>query len=185
MLLKLWIISISLSIDALGIGMSYRLKGIRVSLLAKIIVGVMVSGVSYGALLIGNRIVTCFPEDVLKIIMTAFLVLIGIVFVRKGLYGDEEVLCDVNFSASIEPCEAVLLGIGLSIDSLGTGIAVVAIGINHILLPILIGLNHVFFLLFGEWIGERAMGLTGKSPKICGIFSGIVLIIIGILHGMG
>ena len=185
MLLKLWIISVSLSIDALGIGMSYRLKGVRVSLLAKIIVGIMVSGVSCGALLIGNRIITYFPEDVLKIVVTALLVLIGIMFVRKGLYGDEEVFCDMDASSSIEPCEAVLLGIGLSVDSIGTGIAVVAIGINHILLPILIGLNHVFFLLLGEWIGERTMGLTGKSSKICGIFSGILLIIIGVLHGMG
>ena len=185
MLLKLWIISVSLSIDALGIGMSYRLKGIRISLLAKMIVGIMVSSVSYGAFLIGNKIVTYFPEDVLKVIVTAFLVLIGIVFIRKGLYGDEEVFCDMDASSNIEPCEAILLGIGLSMDSIGTGIAVVAIGIQDILLPVLIGVNHILFLVLGEWIGEKTMKLAGKSQKICGVFSGIVLIIIGILHGMG
>lgn len=185
MLLKLWIISVSLSIDALGIGMSYRLKGIRVSLLAKMIVGIMVFAVSYGALLIGNKIVIYFPEDVLKIIVTIFLILIGAVFVGKGFYTEEEAFCDRDASASIEPLEAVLLGIGLSMDSVGTGIAVVAIGIYHILLPVLIGVNHVLFLLLGEWIGKRTMKLAGRSQKICGIFSGILLIIIGICHGMG
>ena len=185
MLLKLWIISVSLSIDALGIGMSYRLKGIRVSLLAKMIVGIMVSAVSYGALLVGNKIVMYFPEDVLKIIVTSFLILMGIVFMKKGFYSDEEAFCDRDASASIEPFEAVLLGIGLSMDSVGTGIAVVAIGIYHILLPVLIGVNHVFFLLLGEWVGKKTMKLAGRSQKICGVFSGILLIIIGICHGMG
>ena len=185
MLLKLWIISISLSIDALGIGVSYWLKGIRVSFLAKMIVGMMVSGVSYGALLIGNQLVTYIPEDVLKIAVTTFLILIGIVFVKKGFYADEEAFCDRDASASIEPLEAVLLGIGLSMDSIGTGIAVVAIGIYHILLPVLIGINHVLFLLLGEWVGKKTMKLAGKSQKICGIFSGLLLIIIGIFHGIG
>ena len=111
--------------------------------------------------------------------------LIGIVFIRKGLYGDEEVFCDMDASSNIEPCEAILLGIGLSMDSIGTGIAVVAIGIQDILLPVLIGVNHILFLVLGEWTGEKTMKLAGKSQKICGVFSGIVLIIIGILHGMG
>ena len=185
MLLKLWIISVSLSIDALGIGMSYRLKGVRISLFAKMIVGIMVMIVSCGALLIGNKVVMYFPQGVLKIVVTTLLVLIGIMFIRKGLYGTEEVFCDMDSSSSIEPCEAVLLGIGLSMDSIGTGIAVVAIGINHILLPVLVGVNHIFFLLIGEWFGEKTMRLAGKSQKICSIFSGILLIIIGILHGMG
>jgi len=124
-------------------------------------------------------------EDVLKIVVTALLFLIGILFIRKGMYGDEEVFCDMDSSASIEPCEAVLLGIGLSLDSLGTGIAVVALGINHVFLPVMIGLNHTLFLILGEWLGEKTMSFTGKSQKLCGVFSGVLLIVIAILHNIG
>lgn len=185
MLLKLWIISVSLSIDALGIGMSYRLKGVKIPLLAKIIVGVMVTGVSCVALLIGNKIVEYLPENLLKVVTAVLLVMIGMVFIRKGMHKDTAAFCDINESATIEPCEAILLGIGLSMDSVATGIAVVAIGIQHILLPILIGVNHILFLVIGECMGEKTMAMAGKSQRICNIFSGGLLVIIGILHGIG
>ena len=143
------------------------------------------SGVSFAALLIGNRMVAFFPEQSLKIGVTILLCLIGVMFIRKGLKSGKEVLCDIDASSSIEPLEAVLLGIGLSLDSIGTGIAVVALGIHHMLLPILIGINHTVFLLLGEWMAERTMRFAGKSQKICSFCSGIFLILLAVLHGIG
>lgn len=184
MLFKIWMISISLSIDALGIGMTYRLKGIKIPVYAKVIVGLLVGGVSFGALFIGRKIVSYFPEDVLKIVVTALLSLMGILFIRKGLYATE-MLCDINASETIEADEAILLGIGLSLDSVGTGIAVAALGIHHILLPILIGLHHALFLWGGEWIGEKTRCLAGNSERICSVFSGVLLVLLAVLHGIG
>lgn len=184
MLLKIWILSISLSIDALGIGMSYRLKGVKIAPFAKMIVGLMAAGVSFTAIVMGNRIIEYFPEDVMRIIGTAFLCLIGIVFIRKGLCEEGEAFCDMDASSTIEPWEAILLGIGLSIDSLSTGIAVAALGINSIGLPIMVGISQPMFLMIGEWAGEKTMNFAGKSQKFCGIFSGMLLIFIAILQNI-
>lgn len=185
MLFKIVILSVSLSIDALGIGMSYRLKGVKITWLAKIVVGLMAAGVSLVAVFLGKRVMGYFPADIVQILGTVLLCLIGIVFIRKGLYEEGEAFCDMDCSSVIEPWEAVLLGIALSADSLGTGIAVASLGINSVGLPLMVGISQPLFLILGEWIGEKSLHFAGKKQKACGVFSGMLLIFIAILQNLG
>ncbi len=185
MLFKIAILSISLSIDALGIGMSYQLRGVKITWTAKFIVGLMAVVVSLGAVCLGNQVMEYFPMDVVRILGTALLCLIGIVFIRKGLYEEGEVFCDMDRSSTIEPWEAVLLGAALSADSISTGIAVATLGINNIGLPLMVGISQPLFLMAGEWIGKKSRIISKGNQKICGIFSGMLLIFIAIIQNLG
>ncbi len=185
MLFEIVILSIALSIDALGIGMSYQLRGVKINWVAKLIVGLMATGVSFGAIFLGKQVMGYFPSDVVKLLGTALLCLIGVVFIRKALYEKEKVLCDIDHSSTIELWEAVLLGVALSTDTLSTGIAVATIGVDYIALPFMVGMSQPLFLIVGEWIGKKTFSFSKGKQKACGVFSGVLLIFIAILQNLG
>ena len=185
MLLKIIVLSILLSIDALGIGMSYQLRGIKVNGIAKFIVGLMATGVAFLAIFIGKKAIGYFPTNIMEMIGTTLLCILGILFIYKSLYEEEKVLCDIDHSSSIGLGEAVLLGITLSLDSVTVGVAVATIGMNELLLPVLVGFNHFLFLIIGEWLGSKTISFSKGKQKICGICSGLFLIFIAILQNLG
>ena len=182
---KIIMLVISLSIDALGIGMSYCVRGIKINWKTKFIVGMMAGFMSLVAVYLGSQAVTYFPVDVIQMIATIFLCLIGIVFIWKGFHEEEKAFCDIDFSSSIELGEAILLGLALSSDSFGIGIAVATFEINYLEFPFLVAISQPLFLMLGEWSGTKASSFLGEKQKICTIGSGILLMLIAILQNLG
>lgn len=178
------IISISLSIDALGIGIAYQLKNVKITSIAKLIIGGMSTIVMFISLRIGELAALYMPSDIVKILGVSLLLLIGIVFIRNGLYGSKEATYDFNKSANIEPIEAIVLGIALSMDTISAGIAVSALGICHGAIPFMVGFMQMIFLTIGEKIVGKIQILQRGNNKICGVFSGIILIIMAIFRGI-
>lgn len=178
------VISVSLSIDALGIGIAYQLKNVKITLLAKLIIGGMSSIVMYIALKIGEYAAMWMPSDVVKILGVSLLLLIGVIFIRNGIYGNKEATYDFNKSANIEPIEAVVLGIALSMDTISAGVAVSAIGLCHNAIPIMVGIMQIVFLTVGQRIVGKSTLLQSVNSRLCGIFSGGILILMAILRGV-
>ena len=184
MLLKNIVLAISLSIDSLGVGMSYRIKGVKITFPAKAILGIMSFGITWMALNLGEWMVQYFPPDILRILGTAVLVLIGITFIHRGIQSKEEAFCDMDHSSSIELWEAFLLGIALSSDTVSTCIAIATFPLDTKVLPFLVGILQVGLLDAGSGVAVSFGKFTKNNAKICGIFSGVLLIFLAILQNV-
>lgn len=86
----MWILSgvllaISLSMDALGIGVSYGLRGKKVPLLPKIIISLISLAFTAAAIGIGNIIVLFLPEQLAKLIGSGMLGVLGVAIIIQAL----------------------------------------------------------------------------------------------------
>lgn len=181
MLLQILIISVCLSIDAFGIGVSYAVKGVRMGFISRIMIGMMSVLVMYISLLAGDICLKFFPETVMKIIGCSILFLIGITFIKNSLFGEEADKYDFNRSCAIEWTEAVILGLALSADAFSAGFAISALEVSGKIMPVCVGLMQIGFLYAGSFIALKCKTGDKVNSKVCGVFSGCLLILIAVL----
>lgn len=182
MFLQMCIIAISLSIDAFGIGMAYALKKIEISWKAECIISFISILVMYISLKIGICISSFFSEDILKIIGTSFLILIGVGFIYTSIFERDSMVYDLDSSKKIDFFEAVILGFVLSVDNISVGFAIAALGLYAFAIPCLTGIMQGVFLILGKYIVKK--GIRFKNEKFCGMISGILMICIAIIRGV-
>ncbi len=185
MLWNVIVISVSLSIDALGIGISYRLKGVDITHPAKITIGLVSVLVMWLSLFLGRMIQQVFPTDVAKIIGCSILGLMGLSFIRSALLSQEDATYDFNKSKKIDWWEAIVLGFALSIDSVSAGIAAVTMGLGNCFIPFCVGFMQVIFLYMAEFLIARTKIIKHINKKLCGTCSGILLLIIASVRLLG
>lgn len=185
MLWNVIVISVSLSIDALGIGISYRLKGVEITHPAKITIGLVSVLVMWLSLHLGRLMLHIFPTDVAKIIGCSILAIMGLSFIRSAVFGQEEVTYDFNKSKKIDWWEAIVLGFALSVDSVSAGIAAVSMGLGNNWIPLCVGLMQVIFLYMAELLLVKTRRIKHINRRICGICSGALLLIIASMRLMG
>lgn len=184
MIVQAAILSFSLSLDAFGIGAAYQVKGVAISWKAKIVIGLLVMLMMYGAFLAGNILLGIFDTEVMSILGSCFLLIMGCIFIRNSIYGSAQASCDFDKSKTIDIKEAAVLSLILSADSVSAGCACVVSGLDNPFIPIIVGVLHVFFIYFGQLIVLRAGNKYSLSRKSAGIVSGVILIIIAILGFM-
>ncbi|MEG1458252.1 MAG: manganese efflux pump [Acetivibrio sp.] len=182
MILRMIIMSISLSIDAFGIGISYQLKGIYLSMRARVFIGIISAGVMAFSIAAGQEMLEFFPNNVSKKIGTAILILAGGIFIRNAIFGSGENSCDLDKSKDINFLEAFLLGIALSADCLSIGIAAATFPISTIGMPICVGIMQCIFLWMGKAFVEKKCLRKEINEKMCGILAGCILIVIGLFR---
>ena len=204
------IFAVALSIDALGIGLSYGIRKIKISVLAKaIICGISVLFTEV-ALLIGSAALYMLPAEVSRFIGSGMLVLLGLFIIFEAIFKKEKneercskekissfslkhigitikiikdpVLCDFNKSANIDPLEAVYLGVALSIDSFGVGIGSAATGVNSIFIPIFVGAFQILFLCIGCFLGKKIYKNSRMDSKVFVLISGVLIIALAIVR---
>lgn len=78
MLITNLILATSVSIDSLGIGISYGLKSTRLSIGAKIMLFTISIFVTSIAIILGQILVLCFPTEITKLIGSTILVFMGV-----------------------------------------------------------------------------------------------------------
>lgn len=202
-ILGIILLSVSLSIDALGIGVSYGLRKIRISICPKIIICSISILFTAIAILIGNVLVTFIPYNISKIIGCVMLLILGAFIIFQALFKNEEtkkpkqqkvfsfglktfgitikiirdpVSCDFDKSMHIDTFEAIYLGTALSIDSFGAGICSSITGMNSFFIPIAVGLCQLLFLCIGNFFGSKLACLKNIDSKIFIVCSGIIMI---------
>lgn len=181
-MLQMLALSVSLSMDALGIGVSYAGKRITLTWGSRIIIGIISALAMFLSIQLGLLFDQLFPPEVMKIVGISILFLIGAGFIRGSLDTHEQSSYDFDDSSSIDWYEAVLLGVALSADSISTGIAVSVLGLSSIWVPILVGVMQVLFLWLGQKVVCKSCILCKCNPKVCGIFSGILLFVVALLR---
>lgn len=86
---------------------------------------------------------------------------------------------DFDASGTISASEALMLGIALSLDAFGAGIAAALLGLHAIFTPIVIALCSAFFLIGGTMLGRKLAHLP--IINYVSALPGLLLIILGII----
>mgnify|MGYP006068761141 CR=1 FL=1 len=172
-MLIIFIIAISLSMDAFSLALAYGTLNLNKKDIYKISITV---GIYHFIMpLIGMMIGTTLIHH-LKIepILIVFLILsfIGVQMIYET-FREEQIKPMINFK------EILLFGLAVSIDSFSVGISLKVINENFILSALIFSIFSFIFTYFGLVLGKKINNLVGKSSTILG---GLVLIIIGIIY---
>ena len=173
MLINIIFLAISSSIDSLGIGIAYGIKNTKISYIGKIILFLVSFVISLLSINFGLFIKNIFTEVLANTIGS-------LIFIFMGILICFQVSTDFDHSNSIEPKEALFLGLALSLDSFCIGIGGSFIGINSILFPIFIASFQFIFLNSGNFLGRKLNKLSFLPSNMWSTISGFLLITIGI-----
>lgn len=201
----------SLSIDAFGIGISYRLRSIKIPIGAKLIIcliSIIFTGISVA---IGSMILLFLPPAIAKFIGAFMLMLLGafIIFqavsqksktknliqesntIKEFVFSSigiiiriikDPTLIDTDKSNHLDLMEATYLGIALSIDSFAAGISSSVSGVNSVMLPLTAGIFQLIFLSAGEYLGHHIQLVKNIKSNTFVVISGILLILLACLR---
>ncbi|MEE6452583.1 sporulation membrane protein YtaF [Gottfriedia acidiceleris] len=206
---SIWItvlfLAFSSSIDNFGVGITYGIRGIKVGLLANLIISIIAFIFSEAGIVSGHYISKVFPGTLSNVIGAFFLLVIGLrivllTFPRKDKQirinnEDESVAnivtnylsspekADVDHSGDISSFEAIILGTAVSMNALTNGLGVGLIGLS----PFAISIAASIFSFLAIWLGVL-LGKKVANVKIGGwslgqfssIISGIILVLIAI-----
>ncbi len=209
MLQTIIILAVSLSIDALGIGISYGIRKIKVPLYAFMIVSTLAFLFSATSIALGSLLLVFLPKSVSVWIGVVILICMGVWIIYQGLKTEQQPKpkkekkepkpinifikslgitikiirtpesCDLDRSNSIDPLEAVYLGIALSIDSFGAGIGSAVMGLNSISIPVAVVLFQILFLSSGLLIGKK-ISFHRSESNVWVVISGSLLIVLAL-----
>lgn len=204
MWLQLVILSIALSMDGFGVGVTLGMRGMKLPFKSIVVISIC-SAISLGiAMLIGEFISQHISQGAAEKTGGVILILLGIWLVvqffkketietqstEKMIFNFEikslgvvihilQKPTDVDFdkSGTINGVEALVLGVALSLDAFGAGIGAAMIGISPVILAVAIGCMSSVFI----WSGLQSGRVLSKSKlvKQLAFLPGMLLIMIG------
>ncbi len=246
MMLPILFLSLSMSLDAFGIGLSYGMRGIAVPLPARAVISLQSVLITASALLCGRQLTVLFSPQLASNLGVGLLCFMGLFLIvqsikessddRKTVAVDSAYdegsseksrgkethidknenrgrgkerraehiarhsqrtssdagpqlvarilrhpdACDLNHSQAIDPKEALYLGFALSADAFGAGLGSGAAGLCSVYLPLSVAAAQFLLLSLGRYTGAHLQQKLPLSQKRCGLFSGSLLIGVGL-----
>ena len=206
MFFSILILAISLSIDSLGVGITYGIRNTKIPLFPKLILFFISFLAVFSSVFVGNILLKFFPVSFSKSFGTFLLIIMGIFiiyqaqnekpkqaskpkvynFFIKSLGITIKIIrnplnSDLDGSKIIDCIEAIYLGIALSIDSICTGVGLSLLGTNSILFPFIVATCQIMFLSFGNILGKKIKSASLLPENCWSLLSGTLLILIGLL----
>lgn len=196
--------AISSSVDNFGVGISYGIRNIRISLLSNLLIAVICFIFSEAGILFGNWLAMILP-GVLPILMGAFLLfIIGLRIIllaaprKKQISHDEiheykmptntikEILknpenADVDKSGEIGFGEAIILGIALSANALTNGLGAGLFGLSPLAISLTAAVGSFITVWAGVSLGHKVADVRIGSftlGEFGTVLSGIILLVI-------
>jgi putative sporulation protein YtaF len=208
MIISIMILAISLSLDALGVGLVYGLKKVKIPLISKLVICLFSIIYAAIALVIGRALSGILAPFFAKLLGITILVLMGIWIILQALFKDvagnstERTLWkvaikslgitiqvirnpmefDIDKSGAIDTPESLLLGLALSVDAIGVGVGSALTGFYSPLIPLAIGLFQMFFLYTGTYLGEKVTLFNKINKKALSLLPGILLIVLALIR---
>ncbi|MGM9882201.1 MAG: manganese efflux pump MntP family protein [Bacilli bacterium] len=172
-LITIFLIAISLSMDAFSLALIYGTKGInnRDKKILSLIVGAYHFIMPLIGLLFGTLIISRLTVNT-NILVGVILTLIAIEMIISSFKNREE-----KFLLSLPGY--FLFGFSVSVDSLTTGIGLRAISNNIFLCSFIFSLTSLIFTYLGLNLGNT---LNKKYGKVSTTIGGIILLILGIIY---
>lgn len=196
----LLLLGIAVSLDGLGVGVSYGIRNTRVPFIAICIIMLCSGCTVLLTMLMGDYLRLLIPTALTEIVGGLILILLGIfsfinIFFSKPkelqvekdatIFSDIRVVlrspahADLDQSGIISKHEAALLGIALALDAFGAGIAASLLNYSAILTALTVAIMSGAFLFIGLKLG---LYLSEKyTVKTFTYLPPILLIIIGLL----
>lgn len=169
----IFLIAISLSMDAFSLALIYGTQGIKKNhkILLSVIVGIYHFIMPLLGVIIGNIVA-------LKILIKPSL-LVGIIL---SLIAIEMIVSsfkeeDKKFLLTVPGY--LLFGLSVSIDSLTTGIGLSIITQKYLYSSLIFSITSLLFTYLGLCLGNK---LNEKYGKISTIFGGLILLILGLVY---
>lgn len=181
MFLDYIILSISSSMDSIGIGITYGIKKTKIKIDAMVILWIISFIVTISSVLIGKMLIHVLPIKIVKLFGSVILICIGINTIIK-IKSQSFNSYDKDCSNIIDEKEAIALGIAMSLDAFGIGICTNIISNNIIIFPLLVSFLQIIFLNLGNLIGKKIINITKLPSWIWQLIAGIILIIIGLFR---
>ena len=172
-ILTIFLIAISLSMDAFSLSLLYGTEGI--SKKDKVLLSIIVGSYHFTMPLIGLSIGSFITSKIIlrpSILVGAILSLISIEMIISSFKEKEEKIL-------LSLPGYLLFGLSVSIDSLTTGIGLPAITNNYILSSLIFSVTSFFFTFLGLNLGNF---LNQKYGKISTVIGGTILLILGIIY---
>ena len=180
------LLAISVSIDALGIGLSYGMRKSKIPLILNILIGFIVFSMCLIGFLIGNILSMFFNDFILTLLGSFLLLILGSQIIIKEIIKNREIkrrnikyeeneiynLDEITFK------DAIMLAMAISMDAMAAGISASLIGIKTMFFPILVMIAHVIFLNLGMFFGKNVKNISNIPQNLWSIISGILLILI-------
>ncbi|TCP28949.1 putative sporulation protein YtaF [Scopulibacillus darangshiensis] len=186
--LAIIVLGLASSLDNLGIGLTYGLRGKRISVLSNGVITVIAMLLSFVSLYIGKSVNCVIPITAANAIGGAIITLIGLWTIGMTIYQKPqssltEVMThpdkvDKDHNDVISISEAAVLGLALSLNAIGTAFGAGVTGLNPILTTLAIGVFSFFSIESGVRFGMRMN--RSSVGKYTSLLSGLFLIIIGI-----
>ena len=179
MFFQVFLLALSLSIDGFGLGVSYGIRKIKIPFFAKLIIFLVALLFSAFSVFVGVQLSGILDENILKFLGVGILIMLGGYIIFQNFKDDERY--DLDRSKVIEGFEAMYLGVALSLDSIGAGIACVALGFDKFSTPFVIAFSQLFFLCLGLSCGARVSSFY-INKNVLSLSSGIIIILVGIFR---
>jgi putative sporulation protein YtaF len=191
--------SLSSNLDNLVVGIAYGIKKIKIGIIANLIIAVVTSIGTFLSMSVGSYISKFLPHFLANYLGAVVIIILGVYFITQSIikflnnikskelalknitdmieYAEKS---DLDSSGDISMKEALLIALGLTFNNLGTGVAASITGVSIQLTVLSTFILSILVIIFGESIGNHVLG------KFCGkyapLFSGILLIILGIIE---
>lgn len=181
MLIQILLLAISSSIDSLGVGMVYGFRHTCISRFSMFIIFIISLAVSFFSTIIGNFVNSFISPNVSSTIGSSILCIIGISVVFKCIFSKNDDACfDFDGSSLIDSKESIALGFALSADCFGIGFSYCLIGSCFFIFPFAVAIFQFVFLQLGMFTGSFLGNSQFLPSWAYSLFSGFLLIIIGI-----
>lgn len=177
------LLALSVSIDSLGMGITYGLKKTKITIISNIILFAISFCITCGSIFLGHYISTLFSPTISTILGSSFLIILGVYNIYKTI-NKPLIDYDIDHSNNIDAKEAIFLGLALSIDSACIGIGSGIIGINNIVLPFFVASFQLVFLNCGNLVANSIAKYVNVSEYALSIFSSFILILVGIFRAI-
>jgi putative sporulation protein YtaF len=181
------------------VGIAYGIKKIKIGIIANLIIAVVTSTGTFLSMSVGAYISKFLPLSVANGLGAAVIIILGMYFVTQSIiklvnnikskelalknitdmieYAEKS---DLDSSGDINMKEALLVALGLTFNNLGTGVAASITGVSIQFTVISTFIFSILLIILGEAVGNHVFGkFWGKYAPL---FSGILLIILGIIE---
>ena len=176
------LLAISVSIDALSLGVTYGIKHSRIRGISNVIIFVIALLSTSISIFLGSNIAKLFSQDVALALGSSLLIILGLYTIYKS-FKETSTDYDLDNSNSIEKKEALLLALAVSADASCVGLSCGIIGLDSFIYPILAAFFHICFINCGNFIAYNvAKKIKISTNKLLSIISGLILISIGIIR---
>lgn len=176
------LLAVAISLDGLGVGVAYGLKGTKIPCRARLLVAVVSALTVTAAFLFGSGLRWFFSPRAGILLGRVILIAVGFWLLIQGWLAGKDgdangedfplarlsvkslgivililrrpASADLDRSGTISPAEALLLGLALATDAFGAGTGAAAGRTWPLYTPLLVGLSKYIFLSTGLFLGR-------------------------------